>query len=140
MKNLTKYIILAVIIILGFSCDKNESVVLIDGKCGNTKAKFIRNWCASDNGGLVEILSNNNIGEDWVDGTGKTYHHAVNAAILDSTLLKNNVTILKVMNQSDSIFYLNYYIGEFMDCKMCCPPTQKILITSLASKACMASK
>ncbi len=126
---------MVVIIFLGFSCDKNESVVKVDGRCGSTKAKFIRNWCASDYGAVIDILSNDSLGEDWSEIPGKTYHHAVLVGI-NSTLSKDDGFIGKVMNPSDSIFYFDYQLMELNACKMCCAPRQEMLITLLASHPC----
>jgi hypothetical protein len=132
-----KYIFPAIIFLVGFSCDKNEPVKT-DDKCGENTAKFIRNWCALDDLAVIEILSNKSLGEDWNGILGKTYHHAV-LAVLDSTLSKANDDWSKVMNPSDSVFYFNYVSEQFETCKMCCPPTQTIIITSFASRPCPAT-
>lgn len=137
MKNIIKYIFPVAIFMLGFSCDNNETVkteITTDDKCGDNSAKFIRNWCSS-NGALIDLLSDKSMGEDWM-GYGKTYHHTV-LAVLDSTLSKANEDWSKVMNPSDSVFYFNYVSVQYEYlCKMCCPPTQTIIITSLASRPC----
>lgn len=135
MKNLIRYIFPAIIFLLGFSCDKNETVKT-DDKCGEITAKFIRNWCAFDYAAVIDILSDKSMGEDWNGILGKTYHHAV-LALLDSTLIiKANEDWRRVMGSSDSVFYFNYVLEQFETCKMCCPPAQTIIITSLASRPC----
>ena len=140
MKNLIKHIFPAIIFLLAFSCDKNETVKP-DDKCGDNTAKFIRNWRASP-GAVIDILSDTSMGEDWFGGIpGKTYHHAV-LALLDSTLSKANEDWSKAMNPSDSVFYFNYVLANInagLLCKMCCPPKQIIIITSFASRPCPAT-
>ncbi|MBX2901173.1 MAG: hypothetical protein KF775_16075 [Cyclobacteriaceae bacterium] len=137
MKNLTIYIFPAAIFLFSFSCDNNESVKK-DDKCGEGTAKYIRNWCASNNAAVIELLSDKTIGEDWFGILGKTYHHTV-LALLDSTLSKANTDWNGIMNPSDSIFYFNYELTNIntdLLCKMCCPPKQTITITSFASGPC----
>ena len=109
MKNLIKYIFPTIIFLLGFSCNKSEPVKAVD-KCGVGTAKLIRIWCSS-NSGVIDILSDKSIGEDWFGILGKTYHHAV-LALLDSTLSKANNDWSKVMNPSDSVFYFNYELTQ----------------------------
>jgi hypothetical protein len=133
VKNLVKYIFPAIICLLGFSCDKNEPVKT-DDKCGENTAKLVWNFC---NGAALEILSDKSIGEEWTRG-GKTYHHAV-VAVLDSTLSKANEDWSGVIGSSDSVFYFNYVLEQFLICKVCCPPTQTIVITSFASSPCPAT-
>ncbi|MBI1767410.1 MAG: hypothetical protein HY015_07595 [Bacteroidetes bacterium] len=130
MKNLMKYIFPAIVFLLAFSCGKNETVKT-DNKCGHTTAKLVWNFCS---GAAIEILSDKSIGEEWTRG-GKTYHHAVVAA-LDSTLSKANEDWSRVIGSSDSVFYFNYVLEQFLICKVCCPPTQTIIITSFASRPC----
>lgn len=133
MKNLIKYIFSAIIFLFGFSCDKNE-IVETDDTCGENAAKFIKNWCVDDLA-AIEILSNNSMGEEWTR-YGKTFRHAV-LAVLDSTLSKANEDWSSVIGSSDSVFYFNYVSDQIEnDCKLCCPPAQTIIITSLASRPC----
>ena len=135
MKNPIKYIFPAIIFLLAFSCDKNETVK-IDDKCGDNTAKFIKNWCV-DGIAVIEILSNKSIGEAWT-WYGKTYDHAV-LAKLDSTLSKANEDWRRVIGSSDSVFYFNYVLEQIVTCKVCCAPTQEISITSFASRPCPAT-
>jgi len=136
MKNLIKYMFPAILLLLGFSCDKSEPRKT-DDKCGDNTAKFIKKWCPDDIV-VVEILFNESMGEDWTSSYGKTYHHAV-LAKLESTLLGANGDWSRVIGSSDSVFYFNYVLeqGDYgLACKVCCPPTKNILITSLASRQC----
>lgn len=131
MKNSAKYVFPAIIFLFAFSCDKNEPLKRTDDKCGEFTGKLVWNFC---NGAAIEILSNKSIGEEWTR-SGKTYRHAVVAA-LDSTLTKANEDWSKVIASSDSIFYFDAVSRNFLICKVCCPPSQTIVITSFASRPC----
>ncbi|MFM7852689.1 MAG: hypothetical protein ACKO96_12440 [Flammeovirgaceae bacterium] len=136
MKNQIK-LMCAVFFLLAFSCEKNDPVKKADDKCGKDSARFIRNWCV-DRIAIVEVLSQENIGEKWT-WNGKNYQHAV-LAILDSTLLITDKDWGKVTSSVDSVFYFNYTpLEQIVTCKMCCPPTRNISITSFASFPCQGN-
>jgi hypothetical protein len=139
IQNYSKYeksnwcIFYAVIFLFSFSCNKNE-IAKVDKKCGDVSAKFITTWCGYPIA-VIEILSDKSLGEDW-SWYGKTHHNAV-LAVLDSALSKDKKDWSSVIGSSDSVFHFNYdALKEFGTCKICCPPTNTILITSLASSPC----
>lgn len=139
MKNIIKCIFTAIICLLGYSCDINggNTEVKTDDRCGIKAAKYIKLWCEDDLA-VIQILSNKGMGEDWT-WYGKTYNNAV-LAKLDTTLAKSSEDWSK---DSDSLFYFNYVLPQIdygLTCKVCCPPTINILITSLASHPCASGK
>ena len=133
MKNLTIYLFPAIIGLFAFSCDKSEN--LSNGKCA--QAKLIQHWCPDPtNLGVIKILSDVNMGIEWTSGQ-KIYQNVV-LAQLDSTLLKNGKDWSVIIESSDSTFYFTYELEKhpFLVCKICCPPSKAIIISSFSSSPC----
>ena len=136
MKNL--YLFPVIILLLGFSCEKNETQ---PNKNGCIEGKLIQQWCAGDNLGVVKILSDVNLGEEWSKSL-KKYENVV-LALLDSVLLKYGKDWNRVIGSKDSIFYFTYDLKTqepFSMCEYCCPPNKTVLVTSFSSNPCSTDK
>lgn len=119
------YLAFFLIFSTAFKCEKEEPL-----PTSALKGKFLQNWCASEYLVVVQIISEEKIGDDWNKISTKEKYKNVVLAQLDSTLLnKWNSTLIESI---DSTFYFSYYSKPISICYKCCPPDKTIIITSIS--------
>ena len=121
-----KFLLLVVFLALSFSCDNPE--VPNDG-C--LQGKLLTVWCIEDNHGVVQILSDYNIGEEWPFFNPK-YNNTVFVQL-------EGLKWDSVIASADSVFNFTYRFGSEKpqtSCRICCAPEKGIYITSILSNPC----